>query len=221
MLKFLLPSLRATLLLAGLTGIAYPLFVTAVAQSLFPAQAAGSLIFRDGQPVGSSLLGQPFGQDAYFHPRPSSAGSGYAGEASSGSNLGPTSRKLILGVRDDPATKDRDETYAGVSDLVARFRSVNGLPPGTPVPVDAVTRSASGLDPHISPMNASLQATRVARARSCTPEQVLALVRQRTEPRALGALGEPRINVLLLNLELDRRFGKPSVPAKSTEQERR
>jgi len=204
MLKQIFPAIRATLVLAVLTGLLFPLAITGIAQVAFPAQANGSLIRSgDGKIIGSSLIGQPFSKAEYFHPRPSAAGSGYAGEASSGTNLGPTSSKLIEGVPDDPATKDVDESYPGVKQLVEQYRTVNRLPAGAKVPVDAVTRSASGLDPHISPANAALQAARVAEARAQSPDRVLALVRKHTEGRELGLLGEPRVNVLLLNRALD------------------
>lgn len=204
MLKQLFPALRATVVLAVLTGILFPLAITGLAQVLFKEQADGSLIRRNGQVVGSRLIGQPFTRPEYFHPRPSAAGSGYAGEASSGTNLGPTSSKLIDGIPDDPATKDTDESYAGVKQLAESYRKQNGLAADAKVPVDAVTRSASGLDPHISVASAELQAPRVARARGVTPDQVLAAVRKHTAGRELGVLGEPRVNVLELNLELDR-----------------
>jgi len=204
MLKQLFPAVRATLVLAVLTGLIFPLGITAIAQMVFPAQANGSLLrLADGKVLGSRLIGQPFSKPEYFHPRPSAAGSGYAGEASSGTNLGPTSAKLIEGVPDDPSTSDTDESYAGVKQLVEQYRQVNHLPDDAKVPVDAVTRSASGLDPHISPANAALQVERVAAARGLAPERVRDLVRRHTEGRDLGILGEPRVNVLLLNRALD------------------
>lgn len=208
MLRQLFPAFRATVVLAVLTGLLFPLVITGVAQVIFPAQANGSLI-RDagGQVIGSRLIGQPFSKPEYFHPRPSAAGSGYAGEASSGTNLGPTSAKLIQGIKDDPATKDTDESYAGVKQLVEAYRQENRLAPDARVPVDAVTRSASGLDPHISLANALLQAPRVAAARGADAERVTALIRRHTEGRDLGVLGEPRVNVLELNLSLDRELG--------------
>lgn len=208
MLRQLFPAFRATLVLAVLTGLLFPLAITGIAQVFFPAEAHGSLI-RDaaGQVVGSRLIGQPFSKPEYFHPRPSAAGSGYAGEASSGTNLGPTSSKLIVGIADDPATKDTDESYAGVKQLVEAYRQENHLAPDTRVPVDAVTRSASGLDPHVSLANALLQAPRVAAARGADAERVLALIRSHTAGRDLGVLGEPRVNVLELNLALDHELG--------------
>jgi len=208
MVRQLFPAFRATVVLAVLTGLLFPLVITGVAQVIFPAQANGSLI-RDsgGQVIGSRLIGQPFSKPEYFHPRPSAAGSGYAGEASSGTNLGPTSAKLIQGIKDDPATKDTDESYAGVKQLVEAYRQENHLAPDARVPVDAVTRSASGLDPHVSLANALLQAPRVAAARGADAERVTALIHRHTEGRDLGVLGEPRVNVLELNLSLDRELG--------------
>jgi K+-transporting ATPase ATPase C chain len=180
---------------------------------MFREQANGSLIRRDGGVVGSSLIGQGFSRPEYFHPRPSAAGSGYTGEASGGTNLGPTSAKLLDGQPDDPKTKDTDESFAGVKQLVESYRKENRLTPDARVPVDAVTRSGSGLDPHISQANALLQVGRVAAARGKSPQELQELVRRFTEGRDLGLLGEPRVNVLLLNLELDRRFGKAAPTA--------
>jgi K+-transporting ATPase ATPase C chain len=205
MIQQLLPALRATLVLAVLTGLLFPLLITGIAQAVFPHQANGSLIrSAEGKVMGSELIGQPFAQPQYFHPRPSAAGSGYDATASSGTNLGPTSKKLIQGIEDDPMTKDTDESYAGVKQLVEAYRKENNLAADTKVPVDAVTRSASGLDPHISIANAELQAERVARERSISREQVLEFVRRHTKGRDLGILGEPGVNVLPLNLALDR-----------------
>jgi K+-transporting ATPase ATPase C chain len=187
MRRQLLPALVMVLVFTVLTGVIYPLLVTGAGQLLFHDQANGSMVEQDGQPVGSGLIGQPFSQPQYFHPRPSSAGDGYDGSASSGSNLGPTNPDLL----------------AAVEERAAAYREINGLAPDTPVPVDAVTGSGSGLDPHISVANAELQAPRVARARGVAAEQVLALVEEHTDGRDLGVLGEPGVNVLELNLALD------------------
>jgi K+-transporting ATPase ATPase C chain len=159
-----------------------------MAQVFFPAKANGSLIANpNGTIRGSRLIGQPFSTEKYFHPRPSAAGNGYDSTSSGGSNLGPTSQKL------------RDAIAANIAD----YRSQNGLATNAPVPADAVTASASGLDPHISPANAHLQTQRVANARGLTMDQVQALVAQHTDQPAFGILGEPGVNVLELNLALD------------------
>ena len=180
-------SVAATLLLAVLCGGIYPAVVWAVGQGLFSGKANGSLIRVDGNVVGSSLLAQGFTAPIYFHPRPSAAGQGYDAVNSGGTNLGPTSKKLIEDVKQ----------------RVADYRAENGLSSDTPVPADAVTSSASGLDPHISVRNASLQAARVAKARGIGEKDVLAKVGAHTEGRTLGFLGDPRVNVLKLNLSLD------------------
>jgi K+-transporting ATPase ATPase C chain len=203
MLKEVLPALRMTIILALLTGLAFPLFITAVSQLMFAEQANGSLVrSANGKVIGSRLLAQRFESAKYFHPRPSAAGAGYAGEASGGTNLGPTSSKLIMGIPDDPATK-ADESFAGIKQLAESYRKENDLPVNAPVPVDAVTRSASGLDPDISESNALLQVARVAKARNLSAENVTNMVHKSKMERELGILGEPRINVLLLNLALD------------------
>ncbi len=208
MLSQLFPAIRATLVLAILTGLVFPLVITGISQAAFPAQANGTLLKdKDGKIVGSALIGQSFSRAEYFHPRPSAAGSGYSAEMSSGTNLGPTSSKLIEGIDDDPATKDADESYAGVQDLVKQYREENGLGAEVKVPIDAVTRSASGLDPHISIANAKLQAPRVAKARKLSETDVISAVDKATEGRDLGVLGEPRVNVLLLNRALDEAHG--------------
>ncbi len=181
-------ALLATALLAVVTCGLYPRAVQALARLAFPDQAAGSLVRdRDGHMRGSTLLAQPFTGPGYFHPRPSAAGAGYDAAGSGGSNLGPTSQKL----RDLVAAR------------VANYRMENRLPPGTLVPADAVTASGSGLDPHISPRNAALQAARVAQARGWPADRVQALIAACTEPRQWGLFGDPRVNVLSLNQALD------------------
>lgn len=184
-------SLLATLVLAVLLCGLYPFAIWVVAQTAFPDQADGSLVVRDGKLVGSRLIGQNFSAPVYFHARPSAAGKGYDAAASGGSNLGPLSQKLLDGV------KQRVDDY----------RRTNGLSAETLVPGDAVTASGSGLDPHISVANAALQMARIARERSVPAAKVEALVEAHTEGRDLGILGEPRVNVLLLNLALDRGGG--------------
>jgi len=187
----------------AVTGVAFPLVVWAIGQVAFPSQAAGSLL-RDhqGAVVGSALIGQTFTRPEFFHPRPSAAGTGYDAANSSGTNLGPTSDKLVNGVPDDPTTKDVDESYAGYRQLAADYRKENGLAPDSVIPADAATRSASGLDPDVSPQNAELQVNRVALARGLPPAQLRQLVARYTEGRTLGIFGEPRVNVLLLNIAL-------------------
>lgn len=194
-------SLRATLVLLLLTGLLYPLAVTAAAQVLVPHQANGSLVVREGCVVGSELIGQPFRSPGYFHPRPSAAGDGYDAMASGATNLGPSSSRLLHGAVDG--------SFEGVAQLAARVRQENGLAVDAPVPVDAVTRSASGLDPHISVAHALLQVPRVARHRGLDEATVAGIVRQATEGRTWGMLGEPRVNVLRANLALDRAGAHP------------
>jgi K+-transporting ATPase ATPase C chain len=198
--KILLDQLRtsaaATMVLAFILCGIYPLAVWGVSQLMFPRQANGSLSIVNGRIVGSSLIAQNFKGERYFHPRPSAAGSyGYDAANSGGSNLGPLSRELIDQVRD----------------RVKAYRSENSLEGDTPVPVDAVTASGSGLDPHISVVNAQIQAARVARARGMTEEEVNVLVHQYTEGPQLGFLGDSRINVLKLNIALDALSGRPHV----------
>ena len=185
-MKQLWIALKVTVVLTLITGLGYPLLVTGVAKVLFPRQAAGSLLQRNGQTVGSDLIGQKFTRAEYFHGRPSAAGDGYDGLASGGSNLGPTNQKLADRVKAD----------------VAKFREENPAYTG-PVPPDMVTASGSGLDPHVSPDAAGAQVARVAAARHMTAEAVRALVEANTEGPQLGLLGDPRVNVLKLNLALD------------------
>ena len=180
-------SIAATLLLAVLCCGIYPAVVWAVGQGLFSGKANGSLVKVDGKVAGSSLLAQGFTAPNYFHPRPSAAGQGYDAVNSGGTNLGPTSKKLIEDVKQ----------------RVADYRTENGLAPDARVPADAVTSSASGLDPHISVRNALMQAARVAKARGIGEKDVMAKVEANTEGRTFGLLGEPRVNVLTLNLSLD------------------
>jgi K+-transporting ATPase ATPase C chain len=181
------PAIVLTLLLCLLTGLLYPGVVTGLAQLLFPWESHGSLVTANGRVVGSALIGQPFTRPEYFHPRPSAAGQGYDATASAGTNKGPTDRKLA------------DTLIAGaVAQAVEEDGAVRGR-----IPADMVTASASGLDPHISPANAELQIARVARARSIPVDSLRAVVRRHTEARQLGFLGEPRVNVLLLNVALD------------------
>jgi len=187
LIRQLRPALVAVVVFTVICGLAYPLAVTAVAQVGWNDTANGSLIERDGVVVGSELIGQPFTSPEYFQPRPSAAGDGYDAAASSGSNLGPTNEDYL----------------ATVAERVTGYREMNGLGADVLVPVDAVTASGSGLDPHISVRNAQLQARRVAAARGLELADVLALVEENTTDRPLGILGDPGVNVLQLNLALD------------------
>jgi len=203
-MKQVRPALVLTLFFVLVTGIAFPVVVWAVGRVAFPAQASGSLMTdTHGKIVGSSLIGQTFTRPEYFHPRPSAAGAGYDAANSSGTNLGPTSDKLVNGIKDDPSTKDVDETYLGFGDLAKAYREENGLATDAVIPADAATRSASGLDPDISPGNAELQVARVAKARALDESRVRQLVAASTSARTLGIFGEPRVNVLQLNVALD------------------
>jgi K+-transporting ATPase ATPase C chain len=190
MKKNLITAVLMTIATTVLLGIVYPLLVTVLAQLIFPKQANGQLIQRDGVVAGSQLIGQPFTGPGYFHPRPSAAGAaGYDATASGGSNLGPTNAQLISRVNGD----------------VAKLQAEN---PGVPIPVDLVTTSASGLDPDISPAAAEFQIRRVARERKVSEAEIAVLVHDNSENRQWGFLGEPRVNVLDLNLALDARYGR-------------
>jgi potassium-transporting ATPase KdpC subunit len=178
-------AIRFTIATTILCGLAYPLLVTGLASVLFPHQAAGSLILQNGQVIGSELLAQSFTSDRYFHPRPSAAGNGYDATSSGGSNLAQSSAKLVQRIQGDIDKLTREN-------------------PGKPVPIDLVTTSGSGLDPDITPDAAIYQVARVAKARSLSEDRVLQLVHEHTTGRQLGVLGEPRVNVLELNLALDK-----------------
>jgi K+-transporting ATPase ATPase C chain len=242
MFKELGPGFRLTLAMTILTGMLYPAVMTGLAELIFPKQANGSLVSVKGNIVGSSLIGQSFAKPEYFHPRPSAAGSGYDATASGGSNLGPTSAKLLHGTTktDDKGKEVVD--FDGLYDRVVHYCVDNDIPytssipldhfkdshgdlddvklikafnddktplrftPKAPIPQDAVTASASGLDPHISPANAETQAARIARARGVSVDQVKQLIPQFTDRADLGFLGEPRVNVLMLNIALDQKF---------------
>jgi K+-transporting ATPase ATPase C chain len=190
MKKNLITAVLMTLVTTVLFGVAFPLLITGLAQILFPRQANGQLLTRNGNLVGSQLIGQSFTSPGYFHSRPSSAGTGYDAGNSSGSNLGPTNQSLIARVQGD-------------SD---RLQAEN---PGMVIPMDLLTTSGSGLDPHISPEGAEFQVTRIARERGLSEDVVREAVRQHTEARQFGFLGEPRVNVLELNLTLDELAPKP------------
>lgn len=193
MLNHIRPAVVMIALFTGVLGVAYPFAVTGVAQTVFSEQADGSLV-RDkaGKVVGSALVGQTFAEPVYLHPRPSAAGDGYDASPSSGANLGPLNPDLIARVKTD-ADALRAETGAAV------------------IPADAVTASASGLDPHISPAYARLQAARIAQARGVAVQEVSKVIEQHVEGRTFGVLGQPRVNVLLTNMALDARFARPAA----------
>jgi K+-transporting ATPase ATPase C chain len=191
MKKNLITAVLMTIATTILLGIVYPLVVTGIAQVLFPKQANGQLIQKGNKTVGSRIIGQGFSGAGYFHSRPSAAGNGYDAANSGGSNLGPTNQKLIDRVKGDVTAAQADN---------------HGSSSSSSVPIDLVTTSASGFDPHITPAAAEYQLTRVARERGATVDQLRALLAKHTEGRQLGILGEPRVNVLELNLELDEQF---------------
>jgi potassium-transporting ATPase KdpC subunit len=188
--KNLMVAIRFTVVTTIVFGLGYPLLVTGLSQWWFPKQANGSLIEKNGVVIGSRLIGQGFSGDKYFHPRPSAAGNGYDPLASGGSNLGPTNQTLVTRVQQD----------------VAKWRQEN---PGAAIPADLVTASGSGLDPDVSPASAEFQVARVAKARGMSVKELRGIVAKHTAGREFGILGEPRVNVLELNLELDGRTGKP------------
>ena len=242
MMKELGPGLRLTIIFTVLTGLLYPAVMTGLSELIFPKQANGSLITVNGKVVGSSLIGQSFAKPEYFHPRPSAAGNGYDATASGGSNLGPTSAKLLRGTTKMDDKKNEVVDFDGINLRIVHYCVENDIPYESsvpldqfkdshgdlddvklikafnddkaplqfsakePIPQDAVTASASGLDPHISPANAEAQAARVAKTRGVSADQVKPLIQQSTERADLGFLGEPRVNVLLLNIALDQKF---------------
>jgi len=244
MLKEIGPGFRFTLAFTILTGLIYPVVMTGISQVIFPKQANGSLVTVNGKVVGSSLIGQNFSKAEYFHPRPSSAGNGYDATASSGSNLGPTSAKLLRGTTKMDDKKNEVVDFDGINLRTVHYCLENDIPyessipldqfktdkgelddvklikafnddkaplvfrSKVPIPADALTASGSGLDPHISAGNAEAQAARVAKARNAPVDQVKELIAQSTENADLGFLGEPRVNVLMLNVALDQRFPK-------------
>jgi K+-transporting ATPase ATPase C chain len=244
MFKEIGPGFRFTLAFTILTGLIYPVVMTGISQVIFPRQANGSLVTVNGKVVGSSLIGQNFSKPEYFHPRPSAAGSGYDATASSGSNLGPTSAKLLRGTTKMDDKKNEVVDFDGINLRTVHYCLDNDIPyessvpldqfktdkgeldevkvikafnddkaplvfkAKAPIPADALTASGSGLDPHISAANADAQAARVAKARNAPVEQVKQLIAQSTEKADLGFLGEPRVNVLMLNIALDQQLTK-------------
>jgi potassium-transporting ATPase KdpC subunit len=244
MLKELKPGFLLMALMTIILGLVYPAVITAIAQVAFRDQANGSLIVKNGQVIGSRLLGQGFSRAEYFHPRPSSAGSGYDASASAGSNLGPTSAKLLNGTINTDDKGNETVGFDGIKVRIVHYCVENDIPyesstpleafkdaegnlddvklikafsdekaplmfvPKTLIPADAVTGSASGLDPDISPANAAAQVSRVAAARGVSADQVRALVVEHTAGRVMGLLGEPHVNVLELNLALDEALSK-------------
>jgi potassium-transporting ATPase KdpC subunit len=189
------PAIMSVLVLALVTGAGFPLLLTALARPLFPHQSEGSLVSQHGRVIGSEHIGQTFSKPGYFHPRPSAAGSGYDALSSGGSNLAPSNPTL----RED------------VRQLAENYRRQNDLPSVVAVPIDAVTSSGSGLDPHISPANALLQVRRIAGVRGLTEDRLRQLIAEHTQDRQLGFLGQPRVSVLELNLALDRLVLAPSA----------
>jgi potassium-transporting ATPase KdpC subunit len=242
MIREIGPGFRLTLVFTVLTGLIYPAAMTGISQLIFPRQANGSLVSANGKVIGSSFIGQNFSKPEYFHPRPSSAGGGYDATASSGSNLGPTSAKLLHGTTKMDDKNNEVVDYDGINLRVVHYCLDNNIPYDSsvpldqfkddkgdlddvklikafnddknplvftakaPIPPDAVTASSSGLDPHISPANAEVQAARVAEARKVSVDQVRQLIPQFTDSADWGFLGEPRVNVLMLNVAVDQRF---------------
>jgi potassium-transporting ATPase KdpC subunit len=196
------PAIGGVFVLTLLAGVIFPLLLFAITRPMFSYQAKGSLVARGGVAAGSELIGQDFTGPEYFHPRPSAAGAGYDGTASGGTNLAPDNRKLIEG----------DRSFAGIRQLAEEYRKTNNLSADVPIPIDAVTRSGSGLDPDISPENAALQVARVARARGLSEDAVRQVVTNRARQPQFGILGNPRVSVLELNLALDRLASAPSSP---------
>jgi len=240
----ILPGLRIKIFMTIVLGVVYPLAMTGISQALFPKQSNGSLIKAGDRVIGSELIGQSFSKPEYFHPRPSSAGSGYDAAASSGSNLGPTSAKLVNGTTKMDDKKNEIVDFDGINLRLVHYCLENDIPyessvpldqfkdangalddvklikafnddkaplvfkPKSPISADAVTGSGSGLDPHISPDSALAQAARVAKARGIPVEQANQLIAKFTESPDLGLLGEPRVNVLKLNLALDQQYAR-------------